>query len=348
MIQAVPSFSSTPIMVEKGQQGSTTDYLEGIDAISAGNKHVLALDEDTGEVWAWGWNEFGQLGQGDSGNTYDTPVKVMEGVGDPLDDIVYIDAGFDFSLAIKDDGLRLDYGSPCLNTADANLAPPRDILDFYRPYPPDMGAYEGPTTVVVMCWIDETKTESYYSNETMTMFNADITAYNDLLEQYPVIVKSGCLVPCNPGEEYPPGIEPVLPEGYDIPEDGEIEPADPPEGISIYEFPRTYVDPEPVLDDFITHFNRIRGDMVPDYLCLSVDTSGSMMINLGSGWVPAIEPHYSKEPADNFIDWVKDNYPNTQILRRDTTEWDHSSSHTERWFYEMKIQLQDVVNGNEL
>ena len=86
--------------------------------------------------------------------------------------------------------------------------------------------------------------------------------------------------------------------------------------------------------------------MVPDYLCLSVDTSGSMMINLGSGWVPAIEPHYSKEPADNFIDWVKDNYPNTQILRRDTTEWDHSSSHTERWFYEMKIQLQNVINGN--
>jgi len=69
-----------------------------ITAISAGDHHVLALDDDN-KVWAWGWNYYGQLGDG-TVSTRSTPVQVLK-VGDvDLTDIVYIDAGFMHSTAI--------------------------------------------------------------------------------------------------------------------------------------------------------------------------------------------------------------------------------------------------------
>ena len=40
-----------------------TGYLTSIVAISAGESHNLALRSD-GTVWAWGWNFYGQLGNG--------------------------------------------------------------------------------------------------------------------------------------------------------------------------------------------------------------------------------------------------------------------------------------------
>jgi hypothetical protein len=79
--------------------------LPNIKAISAGAWHVLALDED-GSVWAWGSTNFGQLGTG----VYQTdpwiekyeesPVKVKKTDGTDLSDIIYIDAGYEFSCAI--------------------------------------------------------------------------------------------------------------------------------------------------------------------------------------------------------------------------------------------------------
>jgi hypothetical protein len=60
-----------------------------------------AVDLD-GFVWAWGYNYFGQLGNGDSGSNAQetTPVQVKKDADTPLTDIVYIDAGYEHSLAI--------------------------------------------------------------------------------------------------------------------------------------------------------------------------------------------------------------------------------------------------------
>jgi alpha-tubulin suppressor-like RCC1 family protein len=93
--------STTPVLV-KGEGGQ--GILQNIVAISAGNEHVLALDS-TRKVWAWGKNEFGQLGCGGSSNR-STPVLVKKDVaGHPsLTNIVYIDAGFEHSMAIDDQG----------------------------------------------------------------------------------------------------------------------------------------------------------------------------------------------------------------------------------------------------
>jgi alpha-tubulin suppressor-like RCC1 family protein len=71
---AVP-MSNVPIQVLGGTQGGT--YLEDIVAISAGGRHSIALDS-SGNVWAWGYNNVGQLGDG-SNTTSDTPVQVLSG-----------------------------------------------------------------------------------------------------------------------------------------------------------------------------------------------------------------------------------------------------------------------------
>ena len=43
------------------------NYLDDISDIASGWKHSLALDLN-GFVWSWGWNSWGQLGNGESGN----------------------------------------------------------------------------------------------------------------------------------------------------------------------------------------------------------------------------------------------------------------------------------------
>lgn len=71
--------------------------------VSAGDLHSLALD-DSGMVWAWGHNYYGQLGDGTYINR-DTPVKVPG-----LNNVISIDAGSNFSLALKNDGFVWAYG----------------------------------------------------------------------------------------------------------------------------------------------------------------------------------------------------------------------------------------------
>lgn len=115
-----------------------------------------------------------------------------------------------------------------------------------------------------------------------------------------------------------------------------VSPDDPPEGISIYKFPRNVPvwDPNATLNDFINHFNRIRDGVVPDYLCLSVDNSTSMTTQ-------HIQTAYS-EADPNFIGWIKTNYPDTVIKRRDDPVLDEFDN--ERWVDEMRIQIQSVID----
>jgi alpha-tubulin suppressor-like RCC1 family protein len=65
--------------------------------IASGANHSLAIKED-GSVWAWGQNNYNQLGDG-SGNHQNTPVKV-----DGLSNVSMIAAGQYHSLSLKNDG----------------------------------------------------------------------------------------------------------------------------------------------------------------------------------------------------------------------------------------------------
>ena len=73
-------------------------YIDNIIvSVAAGYGHSLALTE-SGEVWAWGNNWYGQLGDGTTTDRY-TPVLV-EGLGD----VVSIAAGYGHSLAFTESG----------------------------------------------------------------------------------------------------------------------------------------------------------------------------------------------------------------------------------------------------
>lgn len=77
-----------------------------IKAISAGNGHNLALTT-TGQILAWGFNNFGQLGDGTT-KERDTPVPVAL---PPGTHVTAIAAGQDFSLAVTASGRVLAWGS---------------------------------------------------------------------------------------------------------------------------------------------------------------------------------------------------------------------------------------------
>ncbi|MBW7928438.1 MAG: hypothetical protein H3C58_10225 [Fimbriimonadaceae bacterium] len=88
--------SSTPVWTMVG--------LPGVAAIAAGSHHSLALRSD-GSVWAWGSNEYGQLGDGTTTRRL-SPVQVIG-----LTDAVAIAAGAGHSLAIRRDGSVWAWGN---------------------------------------------------------------------------------------------------------------------------------------------------------------------------------------------------------------------------------------------
>ena len=72
--------------------------IQNVAAVATGIYHTIILKAD-GTVWAWGSNEFGQLGANLAiglDPTF-TPVQVVDNSGNPLTNIVQIDAGDDFS-----------------------------------------------------------------------------------------------------------------------------------------------------------------------------------------------------------------------------------------------------------
>jgi len=76
--------------------------LSGIDAIAAGHRHFLALDYDTGQLFAWGHNGSGQLGDGSLLDT-PSPTLVLTGVASMA-------AGDGFSLAVMSDTTVWSWG----------------------------------------------------------------------------------------------------------------------------------------------------------------------------------------------------------------------------------------------
>lgn len=78
------------------------DHLSNIKAISAGNFHNLALDEQ-GQVWAWGDHRKGQLGIGHMNTVRSIPAAVQIKFPHHAK-IAAISAGAEFSLALDEEG----------------------------------------------------------------------------------------------------------------------------------------------------------------------------------------------------------------------------------------------------
>ena len=93
-----------PVQVKGGASGS--EYLTDVVQVTAGNWHSMALKAN-GTVYAWGWGQYGQLGNGYTTNSYDSdqyigekiysaPVQVLNGAQTSetgyLKEVVQIDA----------------------------------------------------------------------------------------------------------------------------------------------------------------------------------------------------------------------------------------------------------------
>ena len=82
---------------------SNSGYLSDIVAVGAGSNHSMALKSD-GSLWAWGYNNYGQLGDGTTSQR-NTPVQVKAPSNSGyLSDIVAVGAGYNDSMALKSDG----------------------------------------------------------------------------------------------------------------------------------------------------------------------------------------------------------------------------------------------------
>ena len=91
--------------------GSTTAWNEGISqpvriidnvsAISAHDGYTMAIRTD-GSLWAWGWNRYGQLGDGTTTNRH-SPIRIMENV-------VVVSVGQSHALAVRTDGSLWAWG----------------------------------------------------------------------------------------------------------------------------------------------------------------------------------------------------------------------------------------------
>ncbi len=76
---------------------------DGVIAVAAGRGHCLALKKD-GTVWAWGNNDWGQLGD----NTTNQALEPVQVVG--LSNVIDVAAGIYYSMALRKDGTIWAWG----------------------------------------------------------------------------------------------------------------------------------------------------------------------------------------------------------------------------------------------
>jgi alpha-tubulin suppressor-like RCC1 family protein len=78
--------------------------LANVVALAGGRDHSLAVRSD-GTVWSWGWNQYGQVGDGTKGNNKLTPVQVTGLTG-----VTRVSAGADHSMALTSAGVVWTWG----------------------------------------------------------------------------------------------------------------------------------------------------------------------------------------------------------------------------------------------
>ncbi|RBP98742.1 hypothetical protein CRD59_07465, partial [Bifidobacterium xylocopae] len=96
---------NTPIQVSQGQLPTGNHYT----TISASTYHSMALADD-GHVYTWGYNGYGQLGNGNTGTDQNTPVQVSQGQLPTGNHYTTISAGEFHSTALDNTGHAYTWG----------------------------------------------------------------------------------------------------------------------------------------------------------------------------------------------------------------------------------------------
>jgi alpha-tubulin suppressor-like RCC1 family protein len=84
------------------------DYLHSVVSIMGGETHNVALKSD-GTLWAWGYNAFGQLGDGTTNDSW-IPIQTGLSSSPPLTSVVKLGGRPYFTIAVKSDGTIWSWG----------------------------------------------------------------------------------------------------------------------------------------------------------------------------------------------------------------------------------------------
>lgn len=109
LVSNVRYIKSTGISGQYQRSISAPVFQNNFTQVAAGTSHSLALDA-SGNVWAWGKNDKGQLGTGDATNKA-YPVKVKNSTGGFLSGISQISAAGNYSLAVDYTGIVWAWGN---------------------------------------------------------------------------------------------------------------------------------------------------------------------------------------------------------------------------------------------
>ncbi|MBO5413506.1 MAG: hypothetical protein J6A29_04350, partial [Clostridia bacterium] len=99
---------STPICISNMEENPLNGIK--IKQISAGSSHTVALDEND-KIWTWGWNHYGQLGDGTETNS-STPICISNIAGNSLNgiNIVQISTEGSYTVALDSTGKVWTWG----------------------------------------------------------------------------------------------------------------------------------------------------------------------------------------------------------------------------------------------
>ncbi len=128
-------------------------YLADISQISAGDYHTVALKSDGTRVYAWGYNRYGQLGDGTTTDRL-TPIEVLGVSGvEYLTDISQISTGGYHAVALKSDGTRVYawgyncYGQLGDSTMTNRSTPVTTVVLFAKPFTVE-GTFDAQTSTI--------------------------------------------------------------------------------------------------------------------------------------------------------------------------------------------------------
>jgi alpha-tubulin suppressor-like RCC1 family protein len=103
-ISPITGYVRNPLLVRFADNAALSDVV----AVAIGQQHTVALSND-GTVWAWGVNQYGQLGDGTTiARPY--PARVQFADGSTLTNVVAVAAGDYHTLALRSDGTVWAWG----------------------------------------------------------------------------------------------------------------------------------------------------------------------------------------------------------------------------------------------
>lgn len=114
--------SGSPVLVSKGARPTGVTFTK----ISGGGEHTCGIGSN-GQAYCWGRNNYGQLGNGNTGTDSSTPVLVSQGARGSGVTFTSIDARYNYTCAVGSDGngycwgLNADYQFGNGGTGNSNV-----------------------------------------------------------------------------------------------------------------------------------------------------------------------------------------------------------------------------------